>query len=84
MKSIYNSDHGAFVLSVEKNKPAYKAGIRRGDLILSVDSKTIKDANSLKNIIGSFKPNKVITVKIENENNKIKTFKVKQLEKQTI
>jgi len=77
LKSIYNSDHGAFVLSVEKNKPAYKAGIRRGDLILSVDSKTIKDANSLKNIIGSFKPNKVITVKIENENNKIKTFKVK-------
>ncbi len=77
LKSIYNNKHGAFVLATQKGTPAFKAGIRRGDLIIAVDGKNIKDANGLKDVIGALKPNKVITVKVERQNNKIKTFKVK-------
>ncbi len=77
LKSLYKNKHGAFVLSTQKDTPAYKSGIRRGDLIISVNGKSIKDANALKNMIGSMKPNEEVTIKVERENNKIKTFKVK-------
>ena len=77
LKSIYTNKHGAFVLSTQKDAPAYKAGIRRGDLIISVNGKSVKDANALKNMIGSMKPHEEVTIKVERENNKIKTFKLK-------
>jgi len=77
LKSIYKHKEGAFVLATQKDEPAYKAGIKRGDLIIEINGKKIKDANDLKNKIGSMKPGETITVKIERENGVIKTFKVK-------
>ena len=77
LKSIYKHKYGAFVLSAQKDEPAYKAGIRRGDLIIEVNGKKIKDANDLKNTIGSMKPNEIANIKVERENSVIKTFKVK-------
>ncbi|NPA73169.1 MAG: Do family serine endopeptidase [Epsilonproteobacteria bacterium] len=77
LKSIYNHKHGAFVLSTAKDTPAYKAGIKRGDLIFEVDRKSIKDANELKNFIGSLKPDKEITLKIETGDHKVKVVNLK-------
>ncbi len=77
LKSLYKNKHGAFVLSTQKDTPAYKSGIRRGDLIISVNGKNIEDANTLKNMIGTMKPNEEVAIKIEREDNKIKIFKVK-------
>ncbi len=77
LKSLYTNKEGAFVLSTQKNTPAYKAGIRRGDLIIEVDNKKIKNANDLKDLIGSMKPNEKVSIKVERENNKIKTFNLR-------
>jgi len=76
LKEVYDNDHGALILSVEENTPADKAGLKRGDLIIEIDGKTIKNANDLKNIVGSISPNTKIKIKFERDN-KIKTKRIK-------
>jgi len=75
LKDIYDSKNGALVLNVEDNSPANKAGIKRGDLIIEIDNKAIKDANDLKNIVGNKTPGKTIEVKFE-RNSKIKSTEI--------
>ncbi len=77
LKSLYNHKTGAFVLATQKDTPAYKAGIKRGDLIIKINDRKIKDANDLKNLIGSMKPNEIVRVEVERENGITKTFRVK-------
>lgn len=48
--------HGALVAAAERTGPAARAGIKRGDTILSVDGVTIKDARDLSRRIASFAP----------------------------
>lgn len=75
LKDIYESDNGALILNVEINSPADKAGIKRGDLIIEIDDKSVKDANDLKNIVGNKTPGKTIEVKYE-RNAKIQKTKI--------
>ncbi len=72
MKDLYKNNFGALILTVEKKSSAQKAGLQRGDLIIEVDGEKIKNANDLKNIVGSILPNKKITIKYE-RNKEIKT-----------
>ncbi|WP_456322315.1 DegQ family serine endoprotease [Hydrogenimonas sp.] len=65
LQKVYKHDKGALVLDVEPKTPAAKAGIERGDLILKVDDKPVKDASDLKNTIGSMPPGKKVTLQIE-------------------
>ncbi len=64
-KSVYNHKKGAVVLTIEKNSPAQKYGIKRGDLIYDVNGKTIKSASDLKQQIASYKPDQNVTLKVE-------------------
>ena len=72
MKDLYKSSAGALILTVEKDSAAKKAGLKRGDLIVIVNNKKIKNANDLKNIIDSILPNKKVTINFE-RNKEIKT-----------
>ncbi len=72
MKDLYKSNSGALILTVEKDSAAKKAGLKRGDLIVAVNGEKIKNANDLKNIIGSILPNKKVEIKFE-RNKEIKT-----------
>ncbi len=74
MKGLYKNDSGALILTVGKDSSAKKAGLKRGDLIIEVDGQKIKNANDLKNIVGSILPNKTITIKFERDK-KIETTK---------
>ncbi len=76
-KEIYENDHGAFIMGVESNSPADKAGLKRGDLIIEIDGSKVKNANDLKNIVGNKTPGKEVEVKYENSNNKIISVKLK-------
>ncbi len=76
LRKVYEHKEGAVVLNVDKDTPANKAGIRRGDLIIKVNDKEIKDASDLKNVIGSIPPGKEVTISFE-RNRKVKTVKVK-------
>ncbi|MDR2034598.1 MAG: Do family serine endopeptidase [Helicobacteraceae bacterium] len=64
LQEFYGKKEGAVVMSVEPKSPAEKAGVKRGDLITKVDSKTIDGANALRNAIGSLSPNKKVTLEI--------------------
>jgi S1-C subfamily serine protease len=76
---------GALVQTVQKGYPAANAGIKGGtvntttengqiavggDIIVSVDGKTIKSSEELANVIGSKKPGQTVQVGIERPNGK--------------
>ncbi|MEZ4360821.1 MAG: Do family serine endopeptidase [Kofleriaceae bacterium] len=44
-------DHGVLVTGVQPNGPASKAGLRDGDVIVSLDGNEVKDAGKLRNTI---------------------------------
>lgn len=75
-KEIYKNKEGALISSVESGLPADVAGLKRGDLVIKIDDKEIKNANDLKNLIGSLAPNKEITLTYE-RSGKIETAKIK-------
>ncbi len=67
MSSFYDDNYGALITGVEDNSPAAKAGLKRGDLIISVNGKKIESASELKNTIGSYAPNRVVNIKFLRE-----------------
>jgi serine protease Do len=55
---------GALVGDVTANSPASKAGLKTGDIILSVNGEAVSDANQLRLKIGNLDPNARITLKV--------------------
>jgi len=55
---------GALVTEVFRGSPAEKAGLKRGDVILEVNGKKIKDVESLRNIVAQSKIGSIITLKV--------------------
>ena len=52
------------VIDVSAGGPADKAGIKRGDAIVSVDSKKLDATNVLSDVISAYKPGDVVTLQI--------------------
>jgi serine protease Do len=52
-QKFYGKEKGAIVMDVVKNSPAQKAGLKRGDLIISINGKEVENSSELKNIVGS-------------------------------
>jgi len=67
LKNVYRNSHGAVIVDTVKGNAADLAGLKRGDLILSIDGKEIKGANDLKNVIASYQPDTMIKVLYERE-----------------
>lgn len=44
--------HGALISQVENGSSADKAGMKPGDIILEIDGRSVKNSNSVRNIIG--------------------------------
>jgi putative serine protease PepD len=53
---------GALLVTVTKNGPADKAGLRSGDVVTQVDSSSVADATSLTAVIRSHQPSDRVTV----------------------
>lgn len=71
---------GAVVNDILKGSPAEKAGLKRGDVILEVDGKTVNDAESLRNIVAQREIGSHMTIKIIREGKPISlTAKVSEL-----
>lgn len=66
-KTVYTNKEGALITDVEKGSAADKAGLKRGDLVLKVNEKNIKNANDLKNYIGTLSPNEKIVLIYERD-----------------
>lgn len=55
---------GVIVNSVSPSSPAEKAGIKQGDVILSLNGSIVSDGNELRNRVSSTAPNSTVTVGI--------------------
>jgi len=66
-KQIYKRKEGAIILDISSDSPAFKYGLKRGDLIYKINGKTIKDSTALQNAVASFKPNEKIKVELERD-----------------
>jgi serine protease Do len=58
---------GALVADVVKDSPAEKAGLKRGDVIVSLDGKPVEDSTSLRNMVSAAAPGKTVELKIIRE-----------------
>ncbi len=75
-------DNGIYVASADKKGPAYKAGIREGCIIETVDGRLIDTMIQLRAFIYSKNPGDIITVKYLPEGeNEFKTVQIKLAEK---
>lgn len=58
------NENGALVADVVSGGPAEKAGIKRGDVIVSFDGKEIEEMNELPYVVASTPVGKVVTVEV--------------------
>lgn len=56
--------YGVIITDVTKQSPAYKAGLKRGDIILEFDGKVISESAFLKNLVAQSKVGTVANLKI--------------------
>ncbi|MBI4849217.1 MAG: DegQ family serine endoprotease [Nitrospirae bacterium] len=59
-----NKSAGALITEILKGSPAEKAGLRRGDIIIEVDDKEIKNVESLRNMIAQSNVGSKIKLKV--------------------
>jgi serine protease DegQ len=55
---------GALVAGVMRGGPADRAGLRAGDILLTIENKPISDTGSMLNLIAALIPNQKATLKI--------------------
>jgi serine protease Do len=67
------STRGVIVTNVERNSPAYKAGIQVGDIIYDIDDYKIINYQSLIGVFQEFRTGQTITLKIMRDNKMITT-----------
>ena len=72
MSKVYNHKKGALVLDVSVDTPAFKYGVKRGDLIYAINDKDIRDRTALQNVVAAFKPDEKIVLHIERDKKNIK------------
>ncbi len=78
-------EQGALVADVTPDGPAQKAGIKRGDVILSFDGKEVKEMNELPLIVATTPVDKVVSVEVwrkgKKETLQVKVGELKEEEK---
>lgn len=59
---------GAVVSHVEKDSPADRAGLKSGDIITEINSKTVRNADTLRNYMGLLRIGQGVEMKVLREN----------------
>ena len=74
-----NVDHGVLVESVEDDGPADRAGIRRGDILLKINGKDIRDATHFLKLVSKLPEDKRVSILIQRGNSpRFLTLKIKE------
>lgn len=81
-RKFYAREGGTVVMDIVKGSPAEKGGIKRGDLIYSVNGKEIDGSAALKNIVGTMEPGSEVKLGVLRDKKNI-TITVK-LDKQSV
>ena len=62
---------GVLVAGVQRGSPADRAGIKPGDIVVTVDGKQVKDPDSMRNLIVALVPGKQTTLKMKRGQNEL-------------
>ncbi len=62
---------GILVADVFDNQPADKAGVRRGDIILSISGQNVSNVNELRNVVAAIRPGKTVALVVFRDGEKI-------------
>lgn len=62
---------GVLIADVYKGQPADKAGIKQGDILMTIDGKEVGTSNQLRNVVAAIKPGKTVDVFIFREGNEL-------------
>jgi membrane-associated protease RseP (regulator of RpoE activity) len=69
-----SSKSGVLVNKVVANSPAQIAGLKRGDVIVSVNTKTVKDVDSFQKILSKLAPGDTIRILYNRNGTQISTY----------
>lgn len=72
-----SASYEPIISSVEKNYPAYTAGLTKNDEILTINGKKIKTLDDVSLYLTIADKNKDTTIKVKKEDGSLKTYKVK-------
>tara|TARA_B100001245_G_C22624650_1_gene308000 strand:- start:2 stop:616 length:615 start_codon:yes stop_codon:yes gene_type:complete len=62
-----NNTKGAFVVMIIENSPAYTAGLKEKDVIISMNSIPINDSKQLRNDVSSMRPDDIVVFSVIRE-----------------
>ena len=75
---IYGSTFSSNTLSgMKKDYPLYEAGARNGQKVIEINNKKVKDFDDIQTGIAIAGEKSTLKVKVQDKNNKIKTYKIK-------
>jgi serine protease Do len=60
-------EDGLLISDIDENAPAFKVNLRRGDVILAVNGKTVNDVDGYCSIFSDIKPGTAVNVKVRRE-----------------
>ena len=66
---MYDMPEGAFVIRVDKNSAAGKAGIQKGDIIVSFDGQTVSGKDDLENKLAYYASGETVDVVVSRADN---------------
>jgi serine protease DegQ len=64
---------GALIAGVLRGSPADSGGIKPGDILMAIDGRTVKDPQSMLDLIASQKPGETVTFRLRRQNNLLDT-----------
>ena len=73
---IGDTGNGVYIGTVTAGSPAAKAGLKAGDVILSVDGKSTTTSDELGTVLAGFKPGQTVTLKIAHQSGATDLVKV--------
>ena len=72
---------GIYVMSIEKNSPAEKAGLREGDVIVDFNGTLVNSGDELFRLLGKDRINKQSSIKSVRKNSELILMNVTPIEK---
>ena len=73
-KRVFNISHGVYIANVLKDSPAFRAGVREGDILLTYNGYRIRSSNQLRRLILNGLPGAEVDISIL-RGGRIKTLK---------